>query len=565
MAALAATLAPAEWARAQGSEPRTANEVDAVPADLSRLVLDTGRPPTAPAEPDLIRLQIHGEEQLRYEHLRSFPLDPTATVNIAHPGSISDSLGQNDFVFHWLRITPVLQVTNKVSVVGQADITGLLAGDVAHDSWSDQTPRDTLTSGYSNLQPRWLYLDWLSPVGLLRVGQQPSHWGMGLVANDGDHPSLFGDYRYGNIVEQVLFATKPLGQRSPFVIALAGNLVFRDNVAILANGDHAWQGILAAFYERGPDMLGLYGVYRHQSTDRSSGAYFPYADAIDVGILDAAGRFARPLAIPNETAFVFGTVEVATELGSTNAERTAVQAATGQRTTIQTYGGAAAAGVVLADHQLTSGADASGPAASAGERPELYGRFVAQVEVGYASGDADPYDDREKRFVFDPNHKVGLLLFDEVMRWQTARASVAAQDSNLTNGQRPPAGVGLLPSNGGVFGAEYVYPTAVFRPRPWLDVKAGAVVAQTTADYVDPYRVALKGAYVNYTGGDPKRHDLGVELDGGVEARFFLRFGVRLSLGAQAGLLLTGGALADAGGAAMKAPWITLGRAGLLF
>jgi hypothetical protein len=381
---------------------------------------------------------------------------------------------------------------------------------------------------------------------------------MGLVANDGDHLSLFGDYRYGNIVEQVLFATRPLGENSPFVVALAGDLVFRDNLALLTSGDHAWQGVASASYEQGPDMLGVYGVYRHQSTDRASLPYFPYADEIDVGIVDVAGRFARPLQVPGESTYVFGSFEAAVELGSTNAERTPDQATTGARTAIATCG-AASAGVVFV------GRTAASTPAEAGDGPERYGRFVAQIEVGYASGDADPYDGTEKRFVFDPNHRVGLLLFDEILRWQTARASVAAQDPNLSNSQRPTPGLGLAPSNGGVFGAEYAYPTAIYRPRPWLDLKAGAVIAQTTADFVDPYRVAIQGAYVNYQGGDPKRHDLGVELDGGVEARFKLPHDVRIQVGAQAGVLFPGGALADAAGAAMPTPWIAVGRGGLLF
>jgi hypothetical protein len=532
---------------------------DDVPSDFPRLVLDTGRVALAPPEPDLVRLQVHGEEQIRYEHLRSFLLDATATQVRAIPGTTADSIGQRDFLSHWFRFTPTLQIGSNLKIVGQLDLTGVLAGDIAHDTWADQTPRDQY-DGYNNLQPRWLFLEWLTPVGLLRVGQQPSHWGMGLVANDGDHPSLFGDYRYGNIVEQVLFATKPLGKKSPFVVALAGNLVYRDNVASLVGGDRAWQGILAAFYEQGPDMLGLYGVYRHQSHDQSSEQYFPYADTIDVGVLDVAGHFARPIAVPDETAYVFGSFEAATELGSTNAERTVYQTASGTKTSIRTYGGAAALGVVLAGHD--TGAAAS---KDASERPDLYGRVVTQVEVGYASGDADPYDTTEKRFVFDPNHKVGLLLFDEVMRWQTARASVAAQDPNLSNGSRPPPGTQLLPSNGGVFGATYVYPTGIYRPRPWLDLKVGAVIAQTTADYVDPYRVATQGAYVNYSGGDPKRHDLGVELDGGFEARVPLQYGLRLQLGAQAGVLFPGGALADATGATMKTPWIAVGRVGLQY
>jgi hypothetical protein len=481
-------------------------------------------------------------------------------VEVTSSSRRTHGTGQNDFASHWFRITPTLQLGDKLRVVGQADITGLLGGDLAHDTSADQTPRDDVSGGYNNVQPRWLYLEWTSPVGLLRVGQQPSHWGMGLVANDGDHPSLFGDYRYGNIVEQVLFATKPLGIDSPFVVALAGNIVYRDNVAILQNGDHAWQGILAAFYEQGPDMLGVYGVYRDQSHQtQSEPQYFPYADTIRVGVIDVAGHFARPLMAAGENAYLFGAFEVATEIGSTDAERTIYELPGGPWTKIQTYGGAASLGVVL------TGRDGPKPPKGVATRPDLYGRVVAQVEVGYASGDANPDDTSEKRFVFDPNHRVGLLLFDEVMRWQTARAATAAQDPNLANGTRPQPGSQLLPSNGGVFGAQYVYPTAVYRPRPWLDLKAGAVIAQTTADYVDPYRLALQGAYVNYSGGDSKRHDLGLELDGGVEARRALGPILRLQVGAQAGVLFPGGALADATGMTMKTPWVAIGRVGLQY
>jgi hypothetical protein len=307
-------------------------------------------------------------------------------------------------------------------------------------------------------------------------------------------------------------------------------------------------------------MVGFYGVYRDQNHDtQSEPAYFPYADTIHVGVIDLAGHFARPLTAAGETAYIFGSFEAATELGSTDEERTIYQLPGGPWTKIQTYGGAASLGVVLAGHEGPK------PPREVAVRPDLYGRIVAQVEVGYASGDANPDDTTEKRFVFDPNHKVGLLLFDEVMRWQTARASVAAQDPNLANGTRPPPGSQLLPSNGGVFGAQYVYPTAVYRPEPWLDLKAGAVIAQTTADYVDPYRLAIQGAYVNYNGGDPKRHDLGLELDGGFEARRELGPILRLQLGAQAGVLFPGGALADAGGVTMKTPWIAVGRVGLQY
>jgi hypothetical protein len=254
---------------------------------------------------------------------------------------------------------------------------------------------------------------------------------------------------------------------------------------------------------------------------------------------------------------VYGAGEAATILGATNAERTAAQALAGSKTQVRQYGGAVQLGVAHVAHM------ADGP----GRRPldAQFGDVVGQIEVGYATGDSNPYDDVEHRFTFNPNHKVGLLLFDEIMRFQTARAATAAQNPLLVNGSRPPPGANLLPSNGGVFGAQYVNPTVVVRPKRWLDLKAGVVVAQSTADVVDPYRLATQGAYVNYLGGDARRHDLGVELDGGVETRFRLDYGLRAMLGVQAGVLFPGGALADASGQTMSTQWITVVRAGFLF
>jgi hypothetical protein len=196
---------------------------------------------------------------------------------------------------------------------------------------------------------------------------------------------------------------------------------------------------------------------------------------------------------------------------------------------------------------------------------ESYGCFVSQIELGYATGDADPYDDTQRRFVFASNYRIGLLLFDEVMRWQTARASTAAQDPLLTNDTRPTPGVDRLPSNGAVYGAQYLNPTFVVRPRQWLDLKLGLLVAQTTADNVDPYRLTTSGNYVNYQGGSPRKHDLGVELDTGAEARLPLNTDLTLAIGAQGGVLFPGGALEGAGSERMKTPWIVVTRLGIVY
>jgi hypothetical protein len=552
-----------------GGEPDIAN--------LPRLLLDDGRPEISPAEEGHIRFRFDGEYQIRLNRMQSFPLDVSDTVALAHPGATSDSLGQNTWVNHWLRITPRLELGKEFLVVGQMDVvTGVLAGDLTHDAWADQTPRDSY-DGLSvshgnvnaNVQPRWLYLDWLSPIGLFRVGQMPNHWGMGIVANDGNHPSVFGDYRYGSIGDGLLFGTKPLGKDGPLTVALGGQFVFKDPLVELSRGDRATQWILATYLQRGPNQIGIYGAYRHQWNNQTSDSspasppLFTYANQIDVGVVDLAGNFAAR--VTGADAWLVGSAEVATIFGSTNELRTTQQAASGENTTLLSYGGAAQVGVV---HVAREARDDMRDAGEDAGSPVDWGDLVAQIELGYASGDADPYGETQKRFTFDPNHKVGLLLFDEVMRWQTARAATAAQDPNLSNALRPTPGVNLIPSNGGVFGAEYLNPTAIVRPRPWLDLKAGVVIAQATADVVDPYRTTLYGSSQNYLGGNSARHDLGVELDGGFEVRIPLTRawgGVKLALGVQAGVLFPGGALEDANGNKMQTPWIAIGRMGVVF
>jgi hypothetical protein len=524
-----------------------ADEAD-VPKDLPRLVLETGRREFAPPDPEAYRFVVHGEYQLRYQAQRAFTMIATSSDVDARPGLVEDSLGQGHFGSHWLRITPRLQLRDAVEVVGQMDVlTGLVLGETAHGTSADRTPRNDY-NGFSNVQPRWLFVQYRLPFGVIRIGQQPNHWGMGLLANDGDHPTLFGDYRYGSISERILFATKPGGKDSEFTVALAGDLVFSDQNARLTRGDHAFQGVLGAFWERGPNRLGLFSTVRHQENDKTSGTpLFSYTDEIDAVAIDLHGKVAVPIAA--DDAYLFAEAEAATILGSTNLLRTQAQALDGSRTQLRSYGGAATLGVV---HQ--------------GKRGDLrFGDVVAQVEMGYASGDADPHDGVQRRFVFDPNHRVGLLLFDEVLRWQTARSASAAQDPLLSNAARPTPGVELLPTQGGVSGAQYVNPTAIFRPRPWLDLKAGTIVAQSTSDVVDPYRVAVKGSYQNYRGGTPRKKDLGLELDMGFEARVPLEYDLVAQFGAQGGLLLPGSALENAEGSRLPIQWIAIGRFGLQF
>jgi hypothetical protein len=369
---------------------------------------------------------------------------------------------------------------------------------------------------------------------------------MGIIANDGDHPTLFGDYRGGARVERLLFATKPAGRESPFTVAIAGDLVFKDANADLTEDERAFQGVLAAFYQDERDnMIGFYGVYRRQDQDSRAVPGREFEESLNAYVLDSAGRFNAK--IPGTRGFVFGEYEVVYLFGDTSIVRTIQQTAENEREDIRSFGAATRLGATT----------------TKGQGDERWGNFVAQLEWGWASGDADPNDGVTRRFRFDPNHNVGLILFDEVLHWKTARASSSAQDPELT--QRANPGADLLPSNGSVFGATYLNPTVVFRPVRELDLKAGAVIAQTTADFVDPVQVATSGRFVNYDGGDSKSHDLGIELDAGVEYRLPLDYGMILQLGLEGGVFFPGNAFADENGNRMATQYIGVGALGLQY
>lgn len=510
---------------------------------------DDGRLLDAPAEEDQVRLLGHGEFQLRGTMLAPLQLDATPSYAYANGGTAREPLGQTGYGTQWLRLRPTLQIGTRARIVSQADVFGgLVVGGLTQDVASDTTPRDAFDSiGAAEL--RWLYLEWLTPLGLLRVGRQPSHWGLGLVANDGDHRPLFGDYRKGTIGDRIGFATRPLGRESPLAFAVAGDVVRRDTFANDDRGDRTVQGVAALLWQGTVFEAGAYAAIRRQENPRTSVPNVAfYTDRLEATVADA---YLRTVARSTTNVDTFFGAEVAVIDATTDFPRTAQQLREGRRTSIRGLG-------VLAEVGAQGGIVEQ-------EGLRARSRWVAKLEFGYASGQADPFAASQTRFSFDPNHRVGRLLFDEVVRFQTARAATAVQDPYVVASSRPVPGVELLPTNGAVVGASYLNPTFVVRPDASIDLAFGLLVAQATSDVVDPYRLASSGAYVNYQGGAPAGRDLGLELDFGLEKRWAATSGLVPQLGFQAAVLVPGTAFADAKGNTMAAPWLLEGRAGLQF
>ncbi|MEX1365030.1 MAG: hypothetical protein AB1Z98_18015, partial [Nannocystaceae bacterium] len=215
-------------------------ELHPIPRALSTMF---GNPPSETATIVRGRLRFEPGVQLRNQvgWVSSFPLDRLG--NAYDEGALSTGR---------LRWNPRLGWGRVVSVTGMLDlINGRWAPAGSDDPLIDEIIEQGQPPGRTELRlvdPRELYVDLNTPLGLLRAGQQSFTWGQGMLANNGNVLDRFGDLRFGDdgpgdIYERVLFITKPFkyrpGRIKNLAIGIGGDLVFRDERVQLTRGDRA--------------------------------------------------------------------------------------------------------------------------------------------------------------------------------------------------------------------------------------------------------------------------------------------------------------------------------------
>ena len=233
--------------------------------------------PAAAAE-----VRVDGSYRLRYNLESNYLLDE------------STRLGQERWMEHRLRLTPKIVETDQIEVQASFDvISGLVAGQLAPSfqqlGWTGRSAYDGIHA--SGFDFRHVFAKLRLPIGVFEFGQMPNDWGMGMLLNGGntEEGPDFGDARFGDIVDRVLFATRPLaflGPRSHFgqhlALAVAGDLVYRDRYATLVRsngtgglqwGDVASEVVGALVWDPTADTrAGLYVVRRWQQYAASAEA-----------------------------------------------------------------------------------------------------------------------------------------------------------------------------------------------------------------------------------------------------------------------------------------------------
>jgi hypothetical protein len=503
------------------------------PVAAQQPVPDDEPPPNDATEADrntddslTLRGRITGDYRLRSTAMSEIPLTPFPDDATGE----SATLGQRFFVHQWLRIAGEIELVELIRLVGEIDVfDGVLVGELTNGvSWAAQ-PRDDV-SAIAGFDPRALHLDWSAPFGSVLVGLTPVHWGLGILLNDGAHWPRFGDYRFGDVALRVGADIEPTGGDGPLSFLAAVDLVYTDPRAQLARGDDAVRGSLGAMFETDDVTVGLLGMLRAQRSTSETGPV-PLEEREDHIAIDGFARVRLPdpsggaITLSAEAAYVHGTSTADRPFGAESSDVRELLVA----------------GVLARTSPLLD----------------------VEIALGWTSGDAVPDDGETSRAAMHPDHRIGLLLFPELLAWQTARsATLAGSGIGLA---RPPAGNARVPTNGSVAGAAYVFPTVGIRPMDGVELRVGALWAVATADLVDPWRYRVTSRARSYRGADPRSRDLGLEIDASLLLGAPLAKGVELLGGLEGAVLIPGHAFDDEHGNALGPLGLLRVRGGLRF
>jgi hypothetical protein len=362
----------------------------------------------------------------------------------------------------------------------------------------------------------------LGPYLHLDGGVQTSHFGMGLVSNDGAHnwepgSASFTDPRGGDRVLRAQIASGPLTPLG-FLFTIGADKVIADD--ILLSGDSARQFFGAAVLGYGKPTTGAVSfIRRHQ--ENSVGR------ATDVTVVDLTAKtsFQIPgaiLGLETEWAFISG----ATDLGAS------------------------------LEHPVHDVLQIGGAA-----RVSLdTGVLGSVVDFLYASGDQNPTDGAVNAFHVDPNYGFGLLLFQQVMTAQSARTAVVAADPQLVG--TPASDLERVPLRGNATNTVAVFPKLRYRPIAGLETYGGPLFAFANVPNTDVFNTQISGGVPHGSLGGPAGRYLGTELDLGVRYRTLV-YGSEITIGAEGGVLAPGNAFVNLDNKKMAS--VTGGRAMLRY
>ncbi|MFT3763970.1 MAG: hypothetical protein QM820_00355 [Minicystis sp.] len=459
-----------------------------------------------------------------------------AQLTYINPISLNtENAREVSFIEHRLRADLGVDYKDKVRLVFSSDVldgvlwgdNGTYGGDPSSNAGTNVNvknpnisrpcvalrggdPLDSQSYGYTicsadYFKVRKLYGEVVLPFGLLRVGRQPVNIGTGVQAADGDgRPNRFGISRTGNVVDRILFATKPLEAFKPkhlrstspndgLILALAYDRWVTDDPQNLGAAVNQWDTALrfaTPDWPGGHDLLlAAYHAYRWD------GQFGSKINSFGVRAISGFGPV------------TFG-VDVAANVGTTREIASSYHVITNDPVVDQPVRQLGARAVLRYDHKY----------------------FSVYLEGDYASGDEDPQARTPlTQFSFAEDANIGLLMFKHILAFQTARASAAGVEV-LRRLNAPSLPAEAVATRGAFTNGIAIFPQLDVRPLPGLLLRGGVLVAWAASKVVDPIAslqrrdgLSIADDLVNFAGGKPGSF-YGTELDGRIQYRFLDHF-----------------------------------------
>ena len=419
-------------------------------------------------------LKINGDFEIDTTQMSRFPLDMQGTQNrtslfqTARLGlDIEGNLGHIQWVLDGE--LQLLRVQGATETAGTSLSPGFFV-----------QPKDTESKHFRFLL-RDAYFEKRTSVGLFRVGAQTMHWGLGMLVNNQEQSSDFGDHNQVSSAIRALWATKPFPMVQPLSLMIAFDQIIRDDNAEWDRGDDAIGASIAIRYLGTKLRTGFLTSIRHQK-DRME-IDDPIGKRTIVKSL-IADYFWHLGAQEGEDGFRWSG-EIAGIWGST--DRLFSEENFNRRSQVASYG------AVTRLVHTTSGLDTG-------------------LEAAYASGDRDIFDGTIRRFRFSTNYGSGLILVDHILPLLSARAVDRIDDPELID--VPPPRLRFALHQGGLESTAYLKPSLSYRLSSALRVDLAYFEYIATAPLVDLYQTGLNGGYsTGFNGQSNPNPRMGREID----------------------------------------------------
>ncbi|MCA9680463.1 MAG: hypothetical protein H6708_29780 [Kofleriaceae bacterium] len=526
-------------------------------------------PRTARADLGELKWATEGYFRTRTVYLTNLAPQPRTVAAPYGPGReiVMPDIRHTSYIDSRLRIMPTLSYAKLASMHFQIDaMDDVLWGDNNGLSSAPLFATDSSNQYFlggaekDSVQIKRAWVEFQVPVGLMRVGRMPSHWGLGLLANGGGTGNIdpttpigqpprafldnfmaddFGDKHFGSTADRILFITKPMSIYK--TITKAGDI--SSNIVVGYAFDKLSEAPLLAFepYERQVRPFGQQGfISRGSSDDVNEHVVLAvyndpdwnrvrYTDELRVGfygvLRKAKQGSTNPTDLPAPTETTCGTGDFAgTPCVDTGSKvwiadlwwrvRYGPWYTEGEGYKI---GGTTFGGVPFPFRNSKKDASINAGVARFGYFDPT-DTWDAIFEIGHASGDETLSDEHFTQRAMHPDYNVGLILFEDVLRERSARA----YGPNFISNENPNGATGFF-SNGGVINANYLYPRGHFR-LPLRNFKLTGALLMAWAD-----KLSTDVEFIP-EGGDNSTY-LGTEVDLALKASFAQRMEFSLETG----------------------------------